>query len=92
MSNDSAYSTAKKLISGGYIKTLTELVDVVPKTRLARDMKTSPERFNNLLANPELFMFKDAYKIAELVGVDRKLILDLVHNQAEAQSKGRRKK
>lgn len=95
MSKDTAYQpyiTAKNLLSGGFIKTLKELIAVIPPTHLAKDMRTGPDRLNSLLDNPELFMFQDAYKIADILGVERKVILDLIHAQCEANQKGRRKK
>lgn len=86
------YKTANKLISEGSISTIGELMDIIPKTPLAAEIKTSPQRLNKLLSNPELFLFQDAYNIAALIGVDEKMIVDLIHNQYMADKKGRRKK
>jgi hypothetical protein len=82
---------AKKLILSGDITNLTELLEVIDKTPLAREMKTSPERLNKLLDNPALFLFQDAYNIAALIGVDEKLILDIVHNQYIIGRKSKKK-
>jgi len=83
---------AKKLILSGDITNLTELFEVIDKTPLARSMKTSPDRLNKLIGNPALFLFQDAYNIAQLIGVDEKAIVDLVHNQYIADKKSRKKR
>lgn len=86
------FNIAKKLILSGDIKNLTELFEVIDKTPLARSMKTSPDRLNKLIDNPALFLFQDAYNIAQLIGVDEKIIVDIIHNQHVADNKGKRKK
>ncbi|OJW55176.1 MAG: hypothetical protein BGO55_08935 [Sphingobacteriales bacterium 50-39] len=83
------YLTAKGLLISGKIKTLSELLDIVDKTPFSRDAKTTPERFNKMLAKPDLFRMADIYNMAQAIGVDDKLVLDLVHNECV---KWRRKK
>ena len=63
---------------------------MVAKTPLALDIKTSPVRLNKLIANPAMFLFEDAYEIAALIGVDEKLIVDLIY--AEWSQLKRKKK
>ena len=41
----------------------------------------TPERFNKMLENPALFRMGDLYNMAQAIGVDDKLIVDLVHNE-----------
>ncbi len=40
--------------------------------------------------SPSLFTFQDAYAIAEVIGVDEKLIIDLVHNEWLSKRKKKR--
>ena len=54
-------------------------------------MGTSPERLNKLLANPLLFTFQDCNVIAGLIGVDDKVIIDLVHADIVLKRKKSRK-
>ncbi len=54
------------------------------------DISTSAVRFNKLIDNPGLFQFQDAYAIASVIGVDEKLIIELIH--AEWLSKKRKRK
>lgn len=91
MINEPPFSTAKKLISSGYIKNLSDLLETIRKTTLARAMKTSPERFNKLIENTELFLFKDAYTIAELIGVEEEQIIQLIHAERLLQKSNSKK-
>ncbi len=84
MINEAPFSTAKKLILTDNIKNISELLETIPKTVLAKAMKTSPKRFNGLIENPQLFTFQDAYIIADLIGVSKEKILNIIHSTCEA--------
>lgn len=79
MINKPPFSTAKKLIQSDNIHDLTELLETIPKTTLANAIKTSPKRFKRLIENPRLFMFEDAYTLAEVIGVDKLKVLSIIH-------------
>lgn len=81
MSKDKRYSTVKNLISGGYIKSFQEIFDTIPKSVVYKDLGMNSARFNKLLSNVEGFVVKDLLRIAELIEVDGKVILDLVYIQ-----------
>lgn len=89
MAKKDRYTVAKNLILDGSIKTIRELLAVVDKTPLALDIKTAPARLNKLIANPALFQFEDAYKIAALIGVDERLIVDLIFADRKKPAKKR---
>ena len=87
------YSTGKKHLLTGEIKKLSELLEYVEKTPFSRDIRTTPERFNRLLANPIKFRMDDIYNMAQMLDVDHKLIFELVHNEYLAKlEEARRKK
>jgi len=90
MPKEKRYRAAKNQIEGGYIKTLTDLLDVLDKTPLSKDIHTSAVRFNKLILNPALFTFQDAYNIAEIIGVDEKLILEIIHSEWVSRKKKKR--
>lgn len=92
MSKDKRYGTVKNLISGGFIKTFREITDTLPKTVLAKDLGMHHQTLSKLLDNPEGFTFKDAFRIAALLGVDDKTVIDLVYNQCEADKKVKKKR
>ena len=92
MPKDARYNTAQKLILGGYIKTFSELLDAVDKTPLAVDIKTAPSRLNKLINKPQLFTFQDCYRIAALLEVDERKIIDLVFEEWKQGRKGKKSK
>ncbi|GGB12211.1 hypothetical protein GCM10011511_39800 [Puia dinghuensis] len=90
MAKMSKNSIAKKLILSGEIKTLPELLSVVDETPFSRDIGTTPERFSRLLDNPTLFRFADVYNMASTLGVDSKIILEMIHEYNLQKQKRRR--
>jgi plasmid maintenance system antidote protein VapI len=92
MINEPPFSTAKKLILSGDMKTLAELLVIIKKTPLAKAMGTGPQRLNRLVDNPKLFTFEDAYIIAELLGVDEKAVVDIIHAQYLLDKKAPKKR
>lgn len=92
MTKDRRYSIAKKLILSGNLKTFQELIDVVPKTTVSKDLGMHQQTFSKMLARPELFTFQIAYRIAALLEVDEKEVLNIIHAQHLQNKKTVRKK
>ena len=74
---DKRFSIAAKLIRTNEIKTFSEIIDIVPKTVVAKELGMT-ERFNRLLATIDLFVVKDLVKLAEVLEVDTIAVLHLV--------------
>ncbi len=79
MAKDPRYNTVYKLITTGQLNSLAELLEVVPKTVLARDLGMHHITLNKLLEQPGQFKLNDIYEIAALVGVENKLMLQLFY-------------
>lgn len=92
MAKDRRYNTVKNLISGGFIKSLNEIYDTIPKSVIAEDLGFNSTRINNLIAHVDRFIAKDLFKLAELIGVDEIEIMKLVCNQHAIDKKARRRK
>ena len=92
MTKDKRYTTVKNLISGGYIKAFNEIFDTIPKSVVYIDLGMNSVRFNNLLDNVDFFVVKDLFRIAALIEIDEKVILDLMYNQYSLQKKTKKKK
>jgi len=92
MTKDKRYTLVKNQISGGYIKTFREIFDIIPKTVVGKDLKIHNVRFGNMLNDTTLLELGDLYRIAALIDVDEKIILDLAHAQYLADKKTRKKK
>lgn len=89
---DRRYNTVGKLIRTNEIKTFEEILDTIPKTRLALDLGINPERMNRLLANIELFVMKDLFALAELLEVETIAVLHLANNQYLQDKKSKKKR
>jgi hypothetical protein len=81
MAKDKRYNTVKKLITAGYVKYFSDILDTVPKTVVARDLGMHHQTFDKLMKYPDRFTLKNAFRIASLIDVDDKAILDLIYNQ-----------
>ena len=92
MAKDKRYNTLKKLIDSSCITNFSELLDVIPKTVIARDLSIHHKTFNSLLNNLDRFMLKDIYRIASLIEVDKWEVLKLFVNESLTAKKTKRKK
>lgn len=84
---DSRYNTVKKLIVTNQISTFQEIMETIPKTRLALDLGIRPDRFNRLIENVDLFVVKDLRALAELLEVPSISVLTLVDTQINRSKK-----
>lgn len=92
MTKDKRYVLVKNQISGGFLKTFREIFDIIPKTVVSKDLKMHNVRFGNMLNDTTRFELGDLYRIAALIDVEEKVILDLAHAQYLADKKTRKKK
>ena len=91
MAKDPRYNTLYKLITSGQLNGLTEMLEVLPKTVLARDLGMHHITFNKLILRPGQFKLDDIYEIASLIGVDNKVLLQLFYNET-GEKKVKRKR
>ena len=91
MAKDRRYITIKHLISGKYITTFGEIFDTLPKSVLCKDLGMNGIRFNNLLNHVELFSLKDIFRMAALIEIDEKVLLDLIYDQYAAGKKSKKR-
>ena len=89
MRKDIRYSTLKRLIQTGDIKTLADIFDkeIITKTQVRKDLGIHNQRFNKLLSHPNKFMLDDLIRFAELIELDAKSVVDLALNQWERDKK-----
>lgn len=92
MSKDNRYIAIKNLIASGFIIRLVQIVDIIPKTTIARDLGMHHQTFEKLIKDPEKFTFEQAFFIASLIEVDSKVIIDLIYRQYTENKKNKVKK
>ena len=76
------YHAARKLILAGAMETFSELVDIVPKTTLAKELRMHHITFGKHIENPATFSFEVAFRIAALIEVDPMAVVNLIAKQA----------
>lgn len=90
MTKDPRYKTLKIMIETGNIKAFEEMFNVVPKTVVATDLGINYGRFLDKLNSLQDFSLKELFKLADLIEVDNKAVVNIVLNDVER--KKRRKK
>lgn len=73
--NDPRYLTIRGLLKEGQISTFTEIFKWIPYTVLARDFGTNNNRMKKMIADPSLWTLAEIYKLADLIGYDKKKLL-----------------
>jgi hypothetical protein len=68
--DDLRYIKAKLGIESGKILSLEDLLKVVPKTVIAKQLKINPVRFSDRVANPRLFHVGELQDLAKQLNVD----------------------
>ncbi|OQP50287.1 hypothetical protein A4H97_00105 [Niastella yeongjuensis] len=91
MGNDPRYITVNKLITSRQLNSFSEILKIVPKTVLTKDLGMHHITFNKLIDHPAGFTLENIYEIAALVGVENKVMLQLFYNET-GEKKTKRKK
>lgn len=91
MERHKSYRIAKRLIDSGDCKELRDVFEPLPVTVVAKDLGVSVDRLAGLIENVEDFRFRELYKLAELIGVEGKVLIDLADAQHEKDKKKRKK-
>jgi hypothetical protein len=94
MPKDTRYITIQDLILKGYIKSLRDIFDkeLITRSKVARDLGLNPSRFSRNLKEPERFILKDLYSLADLIGIKGIEILHLVDADMVKPKRGKKSK
>ncbi|SHL96334.1 hypothetical protein [Chitinophaga sp. CF418] len=83
------YETIKILIEAGHIKQFDQIFDTVSRTNMAKDLGMNYQTFIYRLKRPVAFTLEQLIAIANLIGVERLVIIELVLKQVDAKKKGK---
>lgn len=83
------YETIKVLIEAGHIKQFGQIFDTVSRTNMAKDLGMNYQTFIYRLNRPVAFTLDQLFAIAKLIGVERRVVVDLVISQVDAKKKGK---
>jgi hypothetical protein len=91
MARDKRYNIVKKLIMTGSLHSFEEFLEVLPASVLTADLRMHNQTFAKQVQNPELFTYRTSIKIAALLEVEPKLIVDFIFSQIDLDNKARKK-
>jgi hypothetical protein len=74
------------------VKTFREIFDTLPKSVLGKDMGFSNSRITDLISNVNRFRLDEIFKIAALIEVDEKVLIDLIYNQYAIDKKSKKRR
>lgn len=66
------------MLAAGAIKSFKEIFTHLPKSVVAKDLRTNNNRMTKLIDEPADFTFKEIDKIAGMIGCDPKVLHELV--------------
>lgn len=78
---DKRYTTAKNLISTGYVKYFRDIFEIIPKSTVARDLGINNLRFSRLIRHVEQFCINDGIRMARLFEIEYDKMVDMMMAQ-----------
>ncbi|HMH20476.1 MAG TPA: hypothetical protein VK563_01810 [Puia sp.] len=90
MAKHKSYTTVKKLIGFGDIHSIEEILENIPKSVVARDLGMNYNRINKLSDKVDLFVVKEVFRLADLLEVDKRILLTLICNQYDQRKKAKK--
>ncbi len=84
---DRRYATCRSLIKCGEITVFREIFDTIPKSIVALDLGKHNIAFTRLINNTQLLRLVDISKMASLLEIDDRVMLELIMKQSDADLK-----
>ena len=75
------YTTVKKLIDGKQLIDFKDMFNHVPPTAVFKDLGINHDRSKRLMKDVKGYRLEELYFLADRIGVDEKIIIDLAHAQ-----------
>jgi hypothetical protein len=86
---DQRYDTIFGMLKAGAIEKFTDIFKLIPFSTVANDLHTNRVRMKKMIADPSLWKLEEVYKLADLIGCDRKKLALMGVDQVEAMKKGK---
>lgn len=80
---DPRYSTIHGLLKAGAIQKFTDIFVWIPHTALAKEYRTNNARMKKMVADPALWKLSELYKLADLIGWDKKKLVLMAMEEVE---------
>lgn len=86
---DARYTTIKVLIQAGDITTFKEIFNWIAYTAVAKDLGKNNGTMKKLIDNPERFTLAELWKLADLIGCDKKKLGIMAYEQVKRLKEGK---
>lgn len=83
---DRRFKTVNNLIAGGYITTFREIFDTLPRSVMAKHLGKNNIAFSKRIDNPDEFTLNEITRMAAILEVEERVMLDLVMKQRDRDS------
>ena len=74
------YQSAKALLDAGKMKSVAQLLTVVNKTPFSKEVGTTPERIDRIMADFSIASLGDFYRMSRVLDVDETVLMHLFLN------------
>ena len=74
---DPRYTHVRIMFETGRIDHFMDIFKYIPKSTVARDMHVKVDTFNNLLDHPDLMTLNKICFLAEIIGTDLRILMEL---------------
>lgn len=81
MKQDPRYKAVRSLFENEDIKSIPHIFKIIPKTIVATDLHVNHSRFSKAIKDPTLFTIKDLDGMAQLIGIDAKIIISMAYRK-----------
>jgi predicted DNA-binding ArsR family transcriptional regulator len=75
---DKRYHVIKVMLQANGIKSFKEIFKVLPKSTVARDLRTNNNRMTRMIEDPDQFTLGEIRAVAKLIGIDYMVLLVLI--------------
>jgi hypothetical protein len=91
MEKDIRYESVKVMIESGRIHEFQQIFNFLPKSIMAHDLGTNNNRMTRLINHVEQFTLDELFRISQLLEINYKTVLNLIHNQYFGEKKTNRR-
>lgn len=84
---DARYDTVRDMLEVGAIRKFSDIFTWIPKTIIRKHIATSGQRMDKLKENPAWFTLHELYQIADLIGYDKKKLVNMALEEMDAIDK-----
>ena len=78
---DPRYDAVRVLLETGHIKSFPDIFYYIPKTTVYKNLGVNFNRFSKAIYDPSIFRMEELKEIAELFGIDPKIMIDMAYEQ-----------